>query len=248
MRVAAVQFEPVRGPSSGSLDRLAPLVAQAARDSDLVVCPEMAATGYLFPTVDAARAVAEIPSGPTFQALSPLARDAHAWVVCGFAEDAGDRLYNSALVIAPDGSLAFVYRKLLLYAPDHHWAQPGDAGVLVLDVGGLRVSVGICMDLNNPHFVAWLAAERIDVCAFPTNWVDEDSDVHGYWQERLAPTHTVLVAANRYGTEDVTRFSGRSAVLSRDTVYAVAPRVGDGIVRADLSALSAATPGGPAAR
>ncbi|MFT6816544.1 MAG: putative amidohydrolase [Myxococcota bacterium] len=250
MRVAAIQFEPTRGPSLGSLLRLVPLVEQAAAGADLVVCPEMAATGYLFASVDEARAVAETPTGPTFQALSPIAQQHQCWVVCGFAEDAGESLYNSAMVIAPDGSLAFVYRKLLLYDPDYNWAQPGDSGVAIVEIGGLRVSVGICMDLNNPHFVQWLADARIDICAFPTNWVHDDvMDVHTYWQERLAPTHTVLVAANRYGQEDDTCFSGRSAVLSRAGVLTTGPREGDSVLTIDLAPLFIATvPGGPDAQ
>ena len=156
MRVAAVQFEPTRGPSPGSLPRLVPLVQQAARGADLVVCPEMAATDYLFPDPSAARRVAEMPMGPTFQALAPIARRNGCWLVCGFAEDAGDVLFNSALVIDPDGQLAFVYRKLLLYEPDHCWASPGDRGVVVIDIAGLRATVGICMDLNNPHYTRML--------------------------------------------------------------------------------------------
>lgn len=243
MRVAAIQFEPTRGPSSGSLCRLVPLVQQAAAGADVVVCPEMAATGYLFDSVDDARRVAEPPTGPTFVALSPIAQAQQCWIVCGFAEDAGESLYNSAMVIAPDGSLAFVYRKLLLYEPDYNWAQPGDAGVAVFELDGLRMSVGICMDLNNPAFVQWLADARIDVCAFPTNWVhDDEVDVHVYWRQRLAPTHTVLVAANRYGHEADTRFSGRSAVLSRAGVVVDGPREGDTVVTSDVSDLFTATP------
>ncbi len=242
MRVAAIQFEPTRGPSSGSLLRLVPLVEQAASDADLVVCPEMAAIGYLFPSVEEARKVAEAPVGPTFQALSPIAAEHQCWVVCGFAEDAGDALYNSAMVIAPDGTLAFVYRKLLLYDPDYNWARPGDAGVAIMEIGGLRVSVGICMDLNNTHFVQWLADARIDICAFPTNWVHDDLvDMHSYWQQRLAPTHTVLVAANRYGQEDDTLFSGQSAVLSRAGVLKTGKREGDCIITTDLGSLFIAT-------
>ena len=234
MRVSAVQFEPTRGPSSGSLARLLPLVEDAATGADLVVCPEMAATGYLFADVHAARAIAEPATGPTFSALAPIARRHGTWMVCGFAEDAGETLYNSALVIDPGGELAFVHRKLLLYDPDYRWAQPGDNGVCVLDVANKRVSVGICMDLNNPYYTAWLRDARIDVCAFPTNWIDEGTDVHAYWRQRLMGTPTTLVAANRYGQEDGTLFSGRSAVLSTDDVRATAARHGDGVIRATL--------------
>lgn len=213
--------------------------------SDLVVAPEMAATGYLFPDVSAARQVAEPPRGPTFAALAPIARRHGCWIVCGFAEDAGDVLYNSALLIDPRGELAAVYRKILLFEPDHQWACPGDAGVFVFDCAGMKASVGICMDLNNPYFTRWLGEAGIELLAFPTNWLDQGTDVHAYWHQRLAGTPTVLVGANRYGVEDDTTFSGRSAVLDAERVWATGPRRGDAVVRAVLSATA---PGGPAAR
>ncbi|WP_223252443.1 nitrilase-related carbon-nitrogen hydrolase [Paracoccus mutanolyticus] len=50
--------------------------------------------------------------------------------VGGIAEREGDRLYNSAVVIGPDGVLG-VYRKLHLWADENLWFE---AGNLVLPV------------------------------------------------------------------------------------------------------------------
>jgi predicted amidohydrolase len=234
MRVAAVQFEPVRGDVARNRQVLTALVDEAASGSDLVVCPEMAPSGYLFPDVDAARAVAEPENGPTFAALSPIALRRRALVVCGFAEAAPDgTLFNSAMLVAPDGSLLAVYRKRLLYPPDARWAAPGDRPYLVVETPWGRLGVGVCMDLNDPRFVRYLAEHRVDVAAFPTNWVESDDiDVHDYWQERLEGTRTTLVAGNRWGQEDDVVFSGRSAILTQDTLVAAAARVGDAVVRA----------------
>lgn len=235
MRVAAVQFKPRRGHKAEALRALCDLVRRAAPGADLVVLPEMAATGYLFRTVEAARAVAEPPEGPTFQALAPLAAAHRAWLVAGFAEDAGSRLYNSALVIDPDGALAGVYRKTLLFPPDYWWAHPGDSGYLAFDTGRGRFGVGICMDLNDDRFVAWAATAGIEAIAFPTNWVQEDSDVWGYWADRLRGVDAALVAANSYGPEGPIAFTGRSAVLRRGEVLASAPATGNAVLRCILS-------------
>lgn len=236
MNVAAVQFEPTRGPAARNLPALVPLVASAAAGADLVVCPEMATTGYLWPDPPAARAVAEPARGPTLDALAPIARAHRCWLVCGFLEAAGQRLFNSALLVDPDGALAFVYRKTLLYAPDWRWASPGDSGYAVVDTGAGRLGLGICMDLNDDRFLAYAQGAAVDVLAFPTNWVHEpEVDVHGYWRERLAPTRATLVAANRWGSEDEVVFSGHSAVLRADAVVAAGPRVGDAVVRATVA-------------
>ena len=74
MRVAAVQYRATKGDVDRSRGVLVRLAERAAVDADLVVLPEMAATGYVFPDAAAVRAVSEPAVGPTFEALAPIAR------------------------------------------------------------------------------------------------------------------------------------------------------------------------------
>ncbi len=219
------------------------LATVASEGVDLLVLPEMAVTGYVFPDLDAVRAVAEPQDGPTFTALSEVAARSGSWIVCGFPERDGDRVFNSALVIDPSGQRAFTYRKTLLYSADLPWATPGDSGYRRFDTAHGSFGVGICMDLNDDRFVDWCAREAVDVVAMPTNWIDEDQDVWPYWAMRLYPLKATLVAANTWGAEADTRFSGASAVLTRDRLLAGAPKRGDGFITATLPAASGA-PGG----
>lgn len=234
MHVGIVQFKATKGDPAGSRARLVGLADAAAEGADLVVLPEMAVTGYVFPDAAAVRAVAERPDGPTARALAEVARRRGAWVVAGFAEDAGDRLFNSALVIDRAGRTAFVYRKTLLYEADVPWATPGDSGYATFDTGSGVFGVGICMDLNDDAFVAWARAARPHAIAFPTNWVADDSgiDTWAYWAWRLQEVPSALVAANTWGPEGATTFTGRSAVLQARTIRAHLPPQGDGIARA----------------
>ncbi len=243
MRVGIVQFKAVKGDPDGSRLRLSGLVDHLPRDLQLVVLPEMAVTGYVFPDAAAVRAVAERPDGPTAAAWSALARQRRCWVVGGFAEDAGERLYNSALVVDPSGATAFVYRKTLLYEADVPWATPGDSGYAAFDTGAGRFGVGICMDLNDDRFVEWVIAERPAAIAFPTNWVKSDEpwgppehDPWTYWAWRLGPAGAALVAANTWGPEGATTFTGRSAVLRARTLHARLPPEGDGVAWATIPA------------
>lgn len=236
MRVAAVQFKADRSDLNGSRAALAAAVARAAVGSDLVVCPEMAATGYVFRDAAHAATVAEDPQGPTFQLLQPHARSQGAWVVAGFPERDGGRLYNSAMVIDASGELVFVYRKTLLFDADQTWAQPGDTGYAAFDTAFGRFGVGICMDLNDPEFVAWSASAGLDALAFPTNWIDEGADVWPYWRWRAALARTTLIAANTYGPDAPLSFVGQSAVLNARGVIAAGPHRGEAIVRATLRA------------
>lgn len=235
MRVAAVQFKAEKGRHVLSLAVLRALAEEAAWESDLVVLPEMAATGYLFPSPEAARQVAEPADGATFYVLAPVAVANRCWLVAGFPEIDGDRLFNSALVIDPTGALRFVYRKTLLFEPDEWWALPGDSGYRTFDTDAGRFGVGICMDLNDDGFVVWCAGADLDAIAFPTNWVQEDADVWEYWRMRLLGVDAALVAANTYGSEGPVSFTGRSAILQRGVVLASAPVSGDTVIRAEVT-------------
>lgn len=234
MRVAAVQFKADRADLDRSRQALASAVERAAVGADLVVCPEMAATGYIFADRAAAERVAEDPLGPTFQVLRQAAITHGAWIVAGFPERAGDRLFNSAMVIDGRGELAFVYRKTLLFEADQTWATPGDSGYPAFDTPFGRFGVGICMDLNDPVFLEWCASARLDALAFPTNWLDEGGDVWPYWRWRASQAGTTLVAANTWGHDAPLDFVGCSAIVTPARILAGAPYRGDAIVRATV--------------
>jgi predicted amidohydrolase len=233
MRVAFVQYRP-HPEKDRALDELCELVERVAARSDLVVLPELACTRYLFPNPASARKVAEPAMGDTFGRLAGLAQRHQTWLVCGYVEREGDSLYNSAMVIDASGVLQSSYRKTLLYYADEAWAEPGDGAYRVFDTGNGRFGVGICMDLNDDRLIDWVASERPDVLAFPTNWLDEGDDVWGYWSERMRGLNTTLVAANSWGREEAVGFSGRSCILFADQVLASAHLQGNAVGRAKV--------------
>jgi len=265
MRVAAVQFRPKRDPLdldgavSGNRAGLLALAAERLSQGpvDLLVLPEMAASGYLYPSAEALGRIAESDDGPTVTAVASLARDHGCHVVVGFPERSAGRLYNSAAIVDGHGELVAVYRKRFLYEADVPWATPGDGPYPVADTGSGRFTVGICMDLNADAFTGWVRHAAVEAVAFPTNWVDEGEPVWPYWAWRLQGARAALVAANRWGGEDVhgamvdgptdrdagvTSFSGASCVLQwrrhggrlRPTVLAALPPRGDGSLAATV--------------
>ncbi len=238
MKLAAVQYRPPHGrPSRARRDLVRRVRASVEAGAQLVVLPEMATSGYVWDGPAAIRAHAEPADGPTREALGEASRAAGgAWVVCGFPELGDDgRLYNSAMVLRPDGQLAACYRKVLLYDLDHNWAVPGDNRVTVQTSMG-TVAPAICMDLNDDRLVTWMHMTTPDVLAFCTNWVEENEDVHAWWQARIRGWRGWMVAANRWGTESDVTFSGRSAILSPGGfVVAQAEAEGDAILVVDTA-------------
>ncbi|MFT5685229.1 MAG: putative amidohydrolase [Myxococcota bacterium] len=196
----------------------------------------MATTGYIWHSPEALTPHAEPARGPTLEMLSKQAREHRAWIVCGFAENGGGLLYNSALMVDPFGDLVRCYRKVLLYDADFAWARPGRQRMSIgSDLG--RIAPAICMDLNDDDLIRYLHRAGVDVLAFCTNWVDEGSEVHPYWTWRLTGWPGWLVAANSWGEDEGTTFSGCSAIISPDKrVIASAGYLGDEVVLVDTEA------------
>ena len=78
-------------------------------------------------------------------------------IVAGFAERAGDTVYNAALLATPSGA-RHVYRKCQLYGDyEKRRFARGPVAPEVFDVGGVRIGILICFDVEFPELVRRLA-------------------------------------------------------------------------------------------
>jgi predicted amidohydrolase len=208
---------------SENVARTSDAIAKAAADgAELVVLPELAACGYVL-DADALRPLAESPHspGPALSAWSECAARHRVSVVGGFCEAAGGRLYNSAIVIGPDGSVAGLYRKLHVFGIERDVFAPGDCGLPIIDLGGLRLGVLICYDLRFPEAMRILALRGADLIAVPTAWViGFDAEPPDPATTRIGQVDAALVQANlngvfvgcadQVGHTDAHSFLGRS--------------------------------------
>ena len=198
MKVGYFQFDPRFGEVKRNLDYVSERLA--AVECDLLVLPELFNTGYQFVSADEARALAEsVPSGPTTARLKQLAADQRMHLVAGLAERAGDRLYNSAVLVGP-GGLVGVYRKTHLFFEETLFFAPGDTGFPVFDVGPVRVGLMVCFDWFYPESARTLALKGADIIAHSSNLVlphCPDSMV-----TRCLENHVFAVTCNRTGSEE----------------------------------------------
>jgi predicted amidohydrolase len=124
----------------------------------MVVLPELASFGP-------ALAHAEALPGPTEERYRALARKLGIWLVPGsLYERDGDRIFNTALVIDPAGTVVGRYRKIFPFLPYEAGVSAG-AETLVFDVPDIgRFGVSICYDQWFPEVsraMAWRGAEVI---------------------------------------------------------------------------------------
>lgn len=232
---AVIQYKPPKGNIPKALLEIETLINTAAQEgAKLIVLPEMATTGYVWPNRESILPFAESQTGPTYQKLSQLARTHQCWIICGYVEIAGEELYNSALVINDQGELACNYRKVLLYDADYAWATAGQTRFLITTPFGV-LTPAICMDLNDYNFLEFIWSEQPDIIAFCTNWLDEGGTILRYWKERLSFWRGWFLSANSWGPDEEISFCGQSTIINpHHRAPKSAPRHGNHIIYAPL--------------
>ena len=110
-RLAMVQMTVEGGNPDANLTRAEKRIHEAAAaGASIALLPEVMDLGWTHPS---ARELAyEIPEGKTCKFLRKVANDNNIYVCAGLVEKASDRLYNAAVIIAPDGEVLLKHRKL----------------------------------------------------------------------------------------------------------------------------------------
>lgn len=178
LRVGLVQFDPKVENVEYNIKRVKERIASLEPGSvDLICLPEMAFTGYVFPTADSILPFVEHPDkSPSRDACAEIAQRLGCYVVAGYpaptltpqeskeqaGEDASDpaegtkksegTARNNAIVVDPNGRVIHEYTKTNMFETDLPWAQPGSGfTTFTTSLESLgTISVAICMDLN-PH-------------------------------------------------------------------------------------------------
>lgn len=215
LTLAAVQTSPVFGEVQRNVDTALDLVPVGC---DLAVIPELFASGYQFRSRDEARGYAEdlqAGDGYAMGRLTAAARDTGTTLVAGLVERDGDRVFNSSVLVRPDGSRG-VYRKVHLFLDEKDIFDPGDLGFPVFEACGTTVGMMICFDWVFPEAARTLALAGARLLLHPSNlllpWCPEAM------KTRCLENRVFAVTANRVGTEhrtaDQLTFIGMSQVAT----------------------------------
>ncbi len=222
MKVACLQMEPRIGEVQANVARSLELIAQAARaGTKLAVLPELCNTGYVFKSREEAVALSEdVPDGPTCDAWSAAAREHSMFIVAGITERENGKLYNSAVLIGPQGHIG-TYRKNHLWGAENTIFEPGNLGVPVFDIGVGRVACAICYDIWFPEIFRLAALQGADMLCIATNWVPMPAQpgnlpmMANILAMGGAHANSMFVAAaDRIGVERGQPFLGNSLIVS----------------------------------
>jgi len=257
LRIAAVQHRWHPDPAEHRATLAGAVRLAAAQGAKLVCLQELTLSPYFAISADGpAAAGAEpeaVPDGPTCTFAGELARETGVHVHASLYEraDAEDGLgFNTAVVMAPDGSLAARTRKLHIpitagYYEDKYF-RPGPGGDDAFPVVGLaeaRFGFPTCWDQWFPELARAYSLAGAEIIVYPTAIGSEpdhpEFDTEPLWEKVIVgngiANGTFMVAVNRIGHEPPLTFYGSSFIsdpYGRKLVQA--PRDEPAVLVADL--------------
>jgi N-carbamoylputrescine amidase len=257
LRIAAVQERWRSDPVEHEAALTAGIERAAGAGAQLVCLQELTLSRYF--AVDPAGPGAagvepeELPGGPTHRFAARAAGETGIHVHASLYERAadGDGLgFNTAIVVAPDGELAAVTRKLHIpvtagYHEDRYF-RPGPGGreaFPLLALGGAKLGLPTCWDQWFPELARAYGLAGADVLVYPTAIGSEpdhpDFDTQPLWERVIVANGiangTFMVAVNRIGEEPPLSFYGSSFISDPyGRVLVQAPRQEPAVLVADL--------------
>lgn len=187
IRISLVQISASSDPGE-NLDRVQRLIHDAA-PCDLIALPEVFAMrgdreDYL--------AHAETIPGPTTAWLAELAASRNAWVLGGSCiERAGERVFNTSILVNRQGQVTATYRKIHLFEATLDTGEviceadtytPGDTPVMA-ELEGWRCGLSICYDLRFPELYRHYSAAGAHLLLVPADFTRRTGKDH--WEPLL---------------------------------------------------------------
>ncbi len=254
-RIAAVQHRWDPDPQRHRANLAEGIALAAAEGAKLVCLQELTLSPYFAIVPDGPKDAAEdIPDGPTTRFAREMAAEHGLHVHASLYErdpDAQDGLgYNTAIVVAPDGTLVARTRKLHIpvtagYHEDRYF-RPGPAGddaYPVVGLGDARLGFPTCWDQWFPELARAYSLGGAEVLVYPTAIGSEpdhpDFDTEPLWERVIVANGiangTFMVAVNRIGPEPPLTFYGSSFISDPyGRILVQAPRDEPAVLVADL--------------
>ncbi|HVV08890.1 carbon-nitrogen hydrolase family protein [Amycolatopsis sp.] len=237
MRIALGQLAGRPGDLRANLNRAAGLVRDV--NTDVLAFPELFACGYDLDAIAADPAWSLTPA-----ALGPLAEAAAetgTWVLLGASVAAEGKPRNAVVVLGPDGTVRGQYDKNHLWGTEKQVFEPG-SGLLMLDVAGVSLGLGVCYDAGFPEparAYARAGAHAVLFCsAFATGPTEHRYRV--YHPARALENTIYTLVVNAVGEIAGERYFGESGAWSPSGQRLITAGRGEDVSIVEVSAAEVA--------
>lgn len=212
IRVSLLQTDIVWGRPEDNRDRLGQMILShihCTGGTDLVVLPEMFATGF----VTEPEGVAEDAPSPTLRWMQTLSRDTGAALCGSISLHLGGGDYRNRLYFVLPGGETFHYdkRHLFTYGGEHLRYRCGNDRVVV-SWKGVRFLLQICYDLRFPVF----SRNRgdYDAAIYVASWPSSRQDA---WdtllRARAMENQCFVLGVNRVGSDPACAYGGGTVAV-----------------------------------
>ncbi|MDX2079113.1 MAG: carbon-nitrogen hydrolase family protein [bacterium] len=221
--IAIVQMKPKLNEASENLIKMSEMIGKIAAEQkvDLIVFPELVTSGNEL-GLRFTELAQRVP-GPTINLIAQRANDYGVYVAFGMVtkEKVESVLYNSAILIGPDGELVDVYHKIHLRGEERMAFREGiRLSVNDTEVGSIGMMLGY--DLAFPEIARSLALDGAEIILVMANWETTYMDEwKTYLRSRAYENSVYVVGANRVGEDITLNFGGESMVVGpRGQIFA----------------------------
>ena len=163
----------MEGDLQANYQRAEHLIRQAAANgAQIVATPESFLDGYAVRNSELGkeqfRALAEpIPEGRYFKRLQRLADELDIHLIAAITELEGEDVFNSAVLLGPDGAHVGTYRKKYIWPGEAHLYSPGKE-MAVFETPYGDVGIMICFDRMRPAAIEELVERGADLVFNPS--------------------------------------------------------------------------------
>ncbi|MFH1964191.1 MAG: carbon-nitrogen hydrolase family protein [Acidobacteriota bacterium] len=221
-KLAMIQMDVKGGQPELNLAHAAERIKEASENgARIALLPEALDFGWCH--TSARDHAGTIPGGASFKALSRSAKENSIFVCAGIIERDGDRLYNAAVIIDPEGKLLIKHRKLNELSFAHDLYDQGDMlNVVHTELGTLGLL--ICADANASEYTLSksLGYMGADIILSPSAWAvppDHSNETDPYgdtWRNAYEPICKIFkvwfVGVSNVGTVDDGEWTGWNCI------------------------------------
>ena len=168
MKISIAQFKSELGAVDENFSTAARLI-EAAKNSDVILLPELWSTGY-YPTP--VKNFADVDGERTKNFLCAAAKKFSVNIIGGSViVDSGGKIFNRCLVANRRGEIVATYDKthLFSFAHEDDVFSAGDS-VVTVALDGIRCGLAICYDLRFPEFIRKIALAGSEIIFIPAAW------------------------------------------------------------------------------
>jgi predicted amidohydrolase len=215
MKVGYIQNSPLFGEKEKNFNQVCKLIGDIK--ADLLVLPELFATGYTFTSKEEVKNFAETNEEETANFLKEISTKTEAVIVAGFIEKDDEKYYNSSIMVYKN-KVIDTYRKIHLFNKEKLWFSPGNKKLSIHNINGMKIGMMVCFDWIFPEVSRTLALSGAQILAHPSNLVLPHCQKA--MVTRCIENRVFAVTANRIGNEkrgkDDFTFTGQSQITSFD--------------------------------